>query len=115
MEQSLVLIYGCSDDLIEVEEHHVASKDVTLEAEFDRYAGEITIAFNSGTLVHVKYNDEGQWKIDVQRLAEGDEIERFFEVPEGADEAEHGYTDKLWLRTTATDVCEYDPDADDDE
>lgn len=108
-KRSLVCIYGHSDDLIEVEELVTHEVDVTLESEFDRYSeGQINLQFDSGTIINVSYTDEGTWRVTPVHIAESDHIERFYQLPENHDEDKDGYTDKLYLLTTAKEVWDGD-------
>lgn len=97
-------ISGHSDDIICVEsiDHQPGNR---MDEEFyPNHTGIGYLKFNNGTCIKAEYNDDGQWKISVVRLTEGDSVERHFEVQPGMDEAKFGYTDILVLNTYATDV-----------
>jgi len=50
-----IKVYGASDDLIEI------SGDI--EEEFSLYDGEANVAFSDGTLLNIRYDTNGIWRI----------------------------------------------------
>lgn len=78
-----VKIYGASDDLIEVEG--------SVREEFSANDEQNYLAFSDGTLLSVRYDREGFWRIN--RLREGSAA---YDKREGAD-ADHDYSDVVTL------------------
>lgn len=78
-----VTVYGASDDLIEVEGD--------LKEEFSGYEGTHYLAFSDGTLLSVKYDDGGLWRIN--RLVQGSAAC----VKVEATDPEDDYSDKVTL------------------
>lgn len=88
---SRIEVYGASDDLIEIEgairEEFYATPDRT-----------DYLVFNEGTVLSVKYNDDGCWEI--QRVAEGSAA--YEHRPHDNDETT--YTDRVILLGDLTSV-----------
>lgn len=53
---SEITIYGCSDDLVEIEG--------SIDAEFTAFEGLNLLAFSDGTLVEVTYTNSGIWRVN---------------------------------------------------
>lgn len=85
-EKDEVMIYGASDDLIEIEG--------SLIEEFNYYGeGKTILAFSDGTVLSVLYDDDGIWKI--RRVAVGKaEYSNKEVVNPDSDE----YSDKVTLK-----------------
>lgn len=79
-----VTIYGASDDLIEVEG--------AIREEFTPHESNYAdfLAFSDGTVLSVKYGDEGIWRIN--RVASGS---AHYEKTEGVDD--DNYSDRVTL------------------
>lgn len=84
---SRVSISGASDDLIEVEGD--------LREEFNGYdSGDAKlryVAFSDGSLVSIRYEDDGCWRVHVVKVGEGTEASKV----EGDPDAD--YTDRVSL------------------
>lgn len=84
-----LIIYGASDDLIEIE------GDV--REEFDVYkAGPQHVACSDGSLVRIEYTNKGCWEVRVVKLGNGTNAQT---VPHDNDVT--SYTDCLTLTASA--------------
>jgi hypothetical protein len=86
MEIEEVIIYGASDDLIEIEG--------SLREEFNYYGeGKTILAFSDGTVLSVLYDDDGIWKI--RRVAVG---KAEYSNKEAVNPDSDEYSDKVTLK-----------------
>jgi hypothetical protein len=81
LQASAVTVYGASDDLIEL--------GGDIRAEFDAYREGEVVAFSNGTLLRVRYEDTGIWRIT---LLSGEA----YIVPAPADD-EDNYSDRATI------------------
>jgi hypothetical protein len=92
----MIKVYGASDDLIEIEGD--------IREEFDTYDAENFLTFNDGTVLHVKYDDPGIWKVN--RVQNGSATYcKIYEADEGSEERGEGYTDIVTLVGAIKSVC----------
>lgn len=78
-----VTIYGCSDDLVEVEGD--------LAEEFN--GDDVTLVFGDGTHIHAQYQRDGCWRID--RIKEG--TARYAKTFVAVDSDSDDYSDRVEL------------------
>lgn len=86
MSEQTVTVYGASDDLIEI--------DGAISEEFSAYSSDDSgwiLAFSDGTLLSVRYDGEGCWRIG--RLVAG--TAAFTHTPAAGPDAD--YTDRVTL------------------
>ena len=90
-ETMKTLIYGHSDDCIEIEADGPIG-----EQEFDGYDGARFLHFSDGTVVRCEYTANGVWRIE--RVKPGIMHATVTHIP-GANDDEDNYTDRLTLTT----------------
>ena len=91
----MIKVYGASDDLIEIEGD--------INEEFDVYNQDSLLTFDDGTVLSVKYNNDGVWKIE--RTKEGTATYcKLYEVDAGSENRGEGYTDIVTLVGRITSV-----------
>jgi hypothetical protein len=86
---SQVVVYGASDDLIEVE-------GAISEEFYAPQAGEDTggyLAFSDGTLLSISYTGDGLWKISTFSAGEGTSF-----AIESATDIDDNYSDRVTLK-----------------
>lgn len=59
----MIRIYGASDDLVEVEGD--ISEEFTYTGDFCRFNGDDLLAFSDGTVIGVRYDAQGIWRLSV--------------------------------------------------
>lgn len=84
-----VLVYGASDDLIEIE------GDIT--EEFSAYDFDGHLAFSNGVVLSARYDDDGMWRFAPVRGADKVKIE-YASGEEGKDDDGYpAYSDKVMV------------------
>jgi hypothetical protein len=87
---SSIIVYGYSDHLIEVEG--------AIRQEFMAYIETTLLAFDDGTVLRIRYSDEGVWRI--VPVMEGRGFDRIDQAPE---DDEDNYSDRAYLRSDPDD------------
>jgi len=86
MDKEEVIIYGASDDLIEIEG--------SIREEFNYYGeGKTILAFSDGTVLSVLYDDDGIWKIRQLAVGKAEYLNTQAVNPDSDD-----YSDKATLK-----------------
>ena len=90
----MVKVYGCSDDLVEIENSEYP------EGEIDCYDDKVTIWFDDNTVIEVNYDNDGIWRI---KEIQGGHAPRNLNVCK--EDSEDDYSDVFEINADVIDHC----------